>query len=112
MNYTIGFPPADALMMQLTKVNYQKLFIQFMIISATVLGVLVAVSQFFYNKTAQWYNNGGKEQLIAYTHKTTLFINNKTGAFDQLYALLVRFYNLIELAAHKIDDVTQVKVAQ
>ena len=112
MNNTLGFPPADALLVQLTKVDYQKLFAQFVIISATILGIIVGTVQFVYNKAAQWYQNGGKELLLAYTHKTTLFINNKTQLFDKLYALTVSVYNRIELLAHKIDDVTQVEVAQ
>ena len=112
MNNTIGFPPADALMVQFSKVDYQKLFAQFIILSATTLAIIVGAAQFLYNKAAQWYQNGGKELLIAYAHKTTLFINNKTHLFDKLYALTVSVYNRIELLAHKIDDVTQVEVAQ
>jgi hypothetical protein len=112
MNNTLGFPPADALLVQFSKVDYQKLFAQFVIISATILGIIVGTVQFVYNKAAQWYQNGGKELLLAYAHKTTLFINNKTQLFDKLYALTVSVYNRIELLAHKIDDVTQVEVAQ
>ena len=112
MNNTIGFPPADALLVQLTKVDYQKLFAQFVIISATVLGIIVGAAQFLYNKAAQWYQSGGKDQLISYTHKTALFINNKTHLLDKLYALTVSVYNRIELFAHQIDDVTDVELAQ
>jgi H+/Cl- antiporter ClcA len=112
MNNTIGFPPADALLVQLTKVDYQKLFAQFVIISATALGILVGAAQFVYNKTAQWYQSGGKDQIIAYTQRAVLFINNRTGLFDKLYALTVALYNRIELLAHRISDVTDVEVAQ
>ena len=104
MNNTIGFPPADALLVQLTKVDYQKLFAQFVILSATVLGIIVGAAQFVYNKAAQWYSNGGKERIISYTHQTALFINNKTRLLDKLYALTVSVYNRIELLAHKIED--------
>ena len=112
MNNTIGFPPADALLVQFTKVNYQKLFVQFLLVSATVLGIIVGAAQFIYNKAAQWYQSGGKELLLDYTHRAVLFINNRTGMFDKLYALTVSFYNRIELLAHKISDVTDVEVAQ
>lgn len=112
MNNTIGFPPADALIVQLTKVNYQKLFAQFVILSATALGIIVGVAQFLYNRAAQWYFNGGKELLLAYAHRAVLFINNNTHLFDKLYAATVSVYNRIELLAHKIDDVTQVELAQ
>ena len=104
MNNTIGFPPADALLVQLTKVDYQKLFAQFVILSATALGIIVGAAQFVYNKAAQWYSNGGKEQLISYAHQTALFINNKTQLLDKLYALTVSVYNRVELLAHKIED--------
>ena len=104
MNNTIGFPPADALLVQLTKVDYQKLFAQFVIISATALGIIVGAAQFVYNKTAQWYQSGGKEQLLAYAHQTAQFINNKTQLLDKLYAATVSVYNRIELLAHKIED--------
>jgi H+/Cl- antiporter ClcA len=104
MNNTIGFPPADALLVQLTKVDYQKLFAQFVILSATALGIIVGAVQFVYNKTAQWYQSGGKEQLLAYAHQTAQFINNKTQLFDKLYAATVSVYNRIELLAHKIED--------
>ena len=104
MNNTIGFPPADALLVQLTKVDYQKLFAQFVILSATAVGIIVGASQFLYNKAAQWYQSGGKEQLISYTHQTALFINNKTRLFDKLYVFTVSVYNRIELLAHKIED--------
>jgi H+/Cl- antiporter ClcA len=112
MNNTIGFPPADALLVQLTKVDYQKLFAQFVILSATALGIIVGAAQFIYNKVAQWYSNGGKEQLISYAHQTALFINNKTHLLDKLYALTVSVYNRIELLAHKISDVTDVELSQ
>jgi H+/Cl- antiporter ClcA len=112
MNNTIGFPPADALLVQLTKVDYQKLFAQFVILCATALGIIVGATQFLYNKVSQWYSNGGKDQLIAYTHQTALFINNKTQLLDKLYALTVSVYNRIELLAHKISDVTDVELAQ
>ena len=112
MNNTLGFPPADALLVQLTKVDYQKLFAQFVIISATVLGIIAGTAQFVYNKAAQWYQSGGKELLLAYTHKTALFINNKTQLLDKLYAATVSVYNRIELLAHKISDVTDVELAQ
>ena len=104
MNNTLGFPPADALLVQLTKVDYQKLFAQFVIISATVLGIIVGAAQFVYNKAAQWYQSGGKELIVAYAHKTALFINNKTQLLDKLYAATVNVYNRIELLAHKIED--------
>ena len=112
MNNTLGFPPVDALLVQLTKVDYQKLFAQFVIISATVLGIIVGAAQFVYNKAAQWYQSGGKEQIVAYAHKTALFINNKTQLLDKLYAATVSVYNRIELLAHKISDVTDVELSQ
>lgn len=112
MNTTFGFPPADALVAQIISIDYKKHAEQFVTLFLTVLAVSQVLLQFVYNKAAQWYHSGGKEQLLDYAHRAILFINNRTGAFDKLYALLIRFYNLVEIAAHKVDDVTQVKVAQ
>ena len=112
MNNTIGFPPADALLEQISSVEYKKHLQQFLMLTATVLAVIIGMSQFVYNKAAQWYSQGGKEQLIAYTQRAVLFINNRTGMFDKLYAATVSVNNRIELLAHKISDVTDVELAQ
>ena len=110
--FTQSFPPADALLDQITRIEYKKHLHQFLMFTATVLGIIVGVSQFVYNKISQWYSEGGKELLLEYTNRAVQFINNRTGLFDKLYALIVSFYNRIELIAHKISDVTDVEVAQ
>lgn len=107
-----SFPPADALLETISKIDYKKHLQQFVTLTATLVGIIVGVAQFFYNKAAQWYSEGGKELLLDYTQRAVLFINNRTGLFDKLYALTVSFYNRIELIAHKISDVTDVEVAQ
>jgi hypothetical protein len=110
--FTQSFPPANALLEQITNVNYKKHLHQFLMLSAALLGVTVGVLQFFYNKAAQWYHNGGKDLLLDYAHRAALFINNKTQVIDKLYAVMVSVHNRIELVAHKISDVTDVEVAQ
>jgi len=80
--------------------------------TATVIAVVVAVSQFVYNKAAQWYAQGGKELMQSYVHRAVLFINNKTQVFDKLYSATVSINNRIEYFAHMISDVTDVEVAQ
>jgi len=107
-----SFPPADALLEQISTIEYKKHAHQFLMLTATVLGIIVGVAQFFYNKVSQWYSKGGKELLLDYINRAVLFVNNRTGLFDKLYALMVYFYNRIELIAHKISDVTDVEVAQ
>jgi len=112
MNNTIGFPPADALLEMISSVDYKKHLQQFVMLSATLLGITVGVLQFLYNKTAQWYNNGGKELMVNYINRAVLFINNRSGLFDKLYAATVSIYNQVELLAHRISDVTDVEVSQ
>lgn len=112
MNNTIGFPPADALLDQIVSINYKKHLEQFTTLFLTLVAVSQVLLQFLYNKVQQWYSNGGKELLLNYAHRAALFINNRTGLFDKLYAATVYVYNLIELVAHKISDVTDVEVAQ
>jgi formyltetrahydrofolate synthetase len=109
---TQSFPPADAFLQQVSKIEYKKHLQQFVMFTATVIAVVVAVSQFVYTKAAQWYAQGGKELMQSYAHRAVLFINNRTGLFDKLYALMVSFYNRIELIAHKISDVTDVELSQ
>ena len=65
-----SFPPADAFLKQVSSIEYKKHLQQFVMITATVLGIIVGVAQFLYNKVSQWYNNGGKEQLIVLYHQT------------------------------------------
>lgn len=110
--FTQSFPPANALLEQLSTIQYKKHLHQFLMLSMTLLGITVGVLQFFYNKAAQWYHNGGKEMLLDYAHRAALFINNKTQVIDKLYAAMVSVHNYIEHIAHKLSDVTDVEVAQ
>jgi hypothetical protein len=105
---TLGFPPIDALILQMTKVDYQKLMHQFLMLIVTIAAIIVAVSQFAYTKAAQWYHNGGKDLIVDYTQRAALFINNRTGTFDKLYALTVKFNNRVELMAHRIEDLVTI----
>ena len=102
MNNTIGFPPADALLSALSNVNYSKLLYRFLMLMAAVAGVTVAVFQFAYTRAYARYTAGGKEQLAEYIHLAALFLNNKTGILNKTYALMVAFYNRIELLAYKM----------
>lgn len=64
MNLTKSFPPADALIAALQEVDYQKLWKQFVMLTATIAAFVVAASAFVYRNVSNWYQNGGKEQLI------------------------------------------------
>ena len=64
MNLTKSFPPADALIQNLMEVDYQKLWQQFVILTATIAAIAVAVFAFVYRNVNNWYENGGREQLI------------------------------------------------
>lgn len=64
MNLTKSFPPADALIEALSEIDYQKLWQQFVLLTATIAAFVVAVSAFVYRNVSNWYENGGQEQLI------------------------------------------------
>ena len=70
MNNTIGFPPADALLEMISSVDYKKHLQQFVMLSATLLGITVGVLQFLYNKTAQWYF------IVTLLHLSHILYNN------------------------------------
>jgi hypothetical protein len=76
-----SFPPADDLMMQLQKINYQKLWNQFV----TVLIYTAAIVYVIYNRTSIWYQNGGKESIIQNLnnlHKILILIINWFHSFS------------------------------
>ena len=64
MELTKSFPPADALVEMMTEIDYKKLWQQFVIITATVAAFVMATFAFVYRNVNNWYQNGGKEQLI------------------------------------------------
>ena len=111
MNNTIGFPPADALLVQLTGVDYNKLARQFVMFIVTVAAVVVATTVWFYNRARQWYHNGGKEQVLDVINRVALFINNRTGLVDKISHAVVKFYNRVELIYHGLTDLSEGKLA-
>ena len=64
MELTKSFPPADALVEMIQEVDYKKLWQQFVIIAATIAAFVMATFAFVYRNVNNWYQNGGKEQLI------------------------------------------------
>lgn len=107
MNNTIGFPPADALLDQIVQVDYNKLWKQFVMLTATAAAIIVGVTVWFYNRARQWYNNGGKEQVLDVINRAALFINNRTGIVDKISAAVVKFYNRVEMVYHTITDLSE-----
>ena len=59
-----AFPPVDDMFSYLQEIDYQKLWNQFVIMTATIAAVVVGVFAFVYRNISNWYENGGKEQLI------------------------------------------------
>ncbi len=74
MNNTIGFPPADALMLQLASIDYKKHLNTFMDVVENVVLFVIAVSQVLWERFSQWYENGGKESLNNAYIKTLNFL--------------------------------------
>jgi hypothetical protein len=99
-----SFPPADAMVNQLSKIEYKKHWQQFVTFTLTVFAIVTVLAQDAYKRVTEWYQNGGKEQLISYAHRSALFINKHTGLGNKFYAALVSVHNRIELSAHQVDD--------
>lgn len=59
-----AFPPADDMFSYLQEIDYKNLWQQFVMITATIIAIAVGVFAFVYRNVNNWYNNGGREQLI------------------------------------------------
>jgi len=62
---------------------------------ATLVAIIVGVTQFVANRVSDWYNNGGRDTLLRYTQRVLLFISSST-----------------EKAYYWVCDVTDSEVAQ
>ena len=60
MQLTQSFPPADALIQQLTQIEYKKHLKTLKTIVLTIAAVLYVLAERF----VQWYQDGGKERII------------------------------------------------
>lgn len=65
MQLTQSFPPADALIQQLTKIEYKKHLDNLITVALTIAAVSYVLWQMF----AKWYQNGGKDLTIQYLQK-------------------------------------------
>jgi hypothetical protein len=70
MQTTANFPPADALIQQLSKVDYHKLLKQFVTIILTIAAVVYVLTE----KFVQWYQQGGKDATIQTLTKVWNFL--------------------------------------
>lgn len=55
-----AFPPVDDAIVYLSKVDWHKQMQRIII----VLAFVAAVATVIWDKVSQWYNNGGKEQIV------------------------------------------------
>lgn len=76
---TPSFPPFDDAITYLSKVDWHKQLQRIIIVVAFVAAVVTIVAQ----RVAQWYNNGGKEQIV------TVYNNLVLGSM-MLYDWMVR----------------------
>jgi hypothetical protein len=102
-----SFPPADDLISVISEIDYNKLIRQFVMLTATAVAIIVGTTVWFYNRVRQWYNNGGKEQVISVINRSALFINNRTGLIDKISAHVVKFYNRVEFVYHSLTDLAE-----
>lgn len=65
MELTNSFPPADALIQQLSKIEYKKHLNNLITFSLFICAVVYVLSQ----KFMEWYKNGGKDAIVQFTHK-------------------------------------------
>lgn len=49
---------------------------------ATILGIIVGVTVWVTNRVSDWYNNGGKQQLLSVAQRVLLFVSVTT---EKLY---------------------------
>jgi hypothetical protein len=93
--FTQSFPPADAFLEQVFQIEYKKHLQQFVIFIATVVAVVVAVSQFVYTKAAQWYRNGGKEQLLhVYQQSLKFSVQVYTWTLQEFVPMMQKMYQV------------------
>lgn len=65
MELSYGFPPADALIQQLSKIEYKKHLNNLITVILTIAAVVYVLSQ----KFLEWYQNGGKDSTIRVIQK-------------------------------------------
>ncbi len=102
-----SFPPADDLISVVSEIDYNKLFNQFVMLTATALAIIVGTTVWFYNRARQWYQAGGKEQVLAVINRAAVTVNNRTGLVDKISAQVVRFYNRVEFVYHSLTDLAE-----
>ena len=102
-----SFPPADDLISVVSEIDYNKLFNQFVMLTATALAIIVGTTVWFYNRARQWYQAGGKEQVLDVINRAAVTINNRTGLVDKISAQVVRFYNRVEFVYHSLTDLAE-----
>lgn len=102
-----AFPPVDDAFSVISRVDYNKLIQQFVMLTATVAAIIVGTAVWFYNRARQWYQAGGKEQVLVVINKAAVVINNRTGLIDKISTQVVRFYNRVEFVYHSLTDLAE-----
>ncbi len=70
MELTQSFPPADALIQQLTQIEYKK----HLKTLKTIVLTIAAVAYVLTEKFVQWYSEGGKETILQILKKVWNFL--------------------------------------
>lgn len=65
MELSYGFPPADALIQQISKIEYKKHLNNLITVILTIAAVVYVLSE----KFLEWYQNGGKDLTIRNVQK-------------------------------------------
>lgn len=70
MELTNSFPPADAFIQQLLKIEYKKHLNNLITFTLFICAVVYVLSQ----KFMEWYSECGKDAIIQFTHKIRNFL--------------------------------------
>lgn len=83
-----SYPPVDSLIQQLSKIEYKKLYNQFV----TIALVIVAIAYVLTQKFVQWYSEGGKDSILQIIKKVWNFLQVcYTWIHSEGYPQLIKF---------------------
>jgi len=85
MELTKSFPPADALVAKLQKIEYRKIANQII----TVAMFAAAIAQVLFERAQAWWMNGGKEQAIKVVDFVTANSEVALNAVNQWFTAVV-----------------------
>lgn len=85
MSYSFRVPYVYTLQEQLREVYNHRVWHELLMLTACIAAVIVSVSQFVYNSTAQWYQQSGRNLLLhSITHAHSIASSLLTLSYDKI----------------------------